>query len=193
MMHQYLYQLMYWLGLSRWDSGVTPPEVEEAFRIGDIPPGAALDLGCGTGTNVIFMAKHGRQAIGIDFVPGVIKKARDKARQAGVSELTRFHVADVTRLEKLQLPVCAYALDMGCFHGLSPEGRLLYTERLANILVPGGKYMLYTHDPRNKVGVSTGILPESVKELFVPWFDITRIERGTFRNYQSSWFWMERK
>jgi cyclopropane fatty-acyl-phospholipid synthase-like methyltransferase len=192
-MNRLIYRMMYWLRMSRWDSGVTPPEVQAAFQDGDIPPGAALDLGCGTGTNTIFMAQQGRQAIGLDFVPEAIHRARKKAQQAGVAGQTRFQVADVTRLDELHLPVVGFALDMGCFHGLSQAGRSRYAEELAKIMVAGGRYLLYTLDPRKEGGISFGIQPEVVKEVFAPWFDITRVERGAFWARGSTWFWMDRK
>src|SRR5450759_134613 len=126
MVNSLFYRLMYWLGKARWDSGITPPEVVQAFQAGDIPAGATIDLGCGTGTNVIYMAKRGRQAFGIDFVPQAIARARVKAQQAGVFESAKFFVADVTRLAHMNLPPCGFALDMGCFHGLSPQGQRRY-------------------------------------------------------------------
>jgi cyclopropane fatty-acyl-phospholipid synthase-like methyltransferase len=192
-MNQLLYRLTYWLGTSHWDSDETPPEVQEAFRAGGIPPGAALDLGCGTGTNTIFMAQQGRQAIGLDFVPQAINKARGKAQQAGVAERARFQVADVTRLNEMDLPRSAFALDMGCFHGLSPDGQRRYAAGLAKTLVPGGRYMLYTLDPRKEAGFSFGMQPEAVEAALAPWFDIVRVERGSFWSRRSTWFWMERK
>jgi len=192
-MNQLIYWLMYWLGRTRWDSGVTPPEVIEAFQIDDIPPGPVLDLGCGTGTNVIYMAQRGRQVIGIDFVPEAVARAREKARQAGVSDRVQFYVADVTRLSQLDLPRCAFALDMGCFHGLSPEGQHHYAEGLAAVLLPGARYMLYALDPRKQAGISFGILPEQVQSVFAPNFEILRVERGSFWNTGSTWFWMKRK
>ena len=121
-MNSLVYRLMYWLGRARWDTGIVPPEVVEAFQKGNIPEGPTLDLGCGTGTNVIYLAVQGRQAFGIDFMPQAVAKAQKKAQQAGVSERTQFITADVTRLKDLKLPPCAYALDMGCFHGLNANG-----------------------------------------------------------------------
>ncbi len=192
-MNRFLYRLTYWLGMTHWDTGETPPEIQEAFQRGEIPPGAALDLGCGTGTNVIFMAKQGRQAIGLDFVPEAINKARLKAHQAGVAGRAQFQVADVTRLNEMDLPRSGFALDMGCFHGLSPDGQRRYVEGLAKTLVPGGRYMLYTLDPRKEAGFSFGMQPEAVKAVFAPWFDIARVERGAYWSRGSTWFWMERK
>jgi len=192
-MNRFLYRVMYWLGMSRWDTGVTPPEVQEAFRVGGIPPGAALDLGCGTGTNTIFMARQGRQAIGLDFVPQAIQKARRKALQAGVAGRIRFEVADVTRLDEMDLPPSGFALDMGCFHGLNPAGQRRYAAGLAKTMVPGGRYMLYTLDPRKQAGISFGMLPEAVQAAFAPWFEFVRMERGTGWSGGSTWFWMDRK
>jgi len=192
-MNSFLYRLMYWLGQSRWDTGLTPPEVAKAFELEDFPPGPVLDLGCGTGTNVIFMAKQGRPAIGIDFVPEAIAKARDKAQRAGVATQTQFHLGDVTQLAQLNLPGCSFALDMGCFHGLSPEGQRRYAEELAATLIPGGRYMLYTLAPRRQAGISFGVLPEYVQAVFTPWFGIAQMERGTFWGNDSTWFWMEHK
>jgi SAM-dependent methyltransferase len=193
MMNQLIYRLTYWLRMANWDSDETPQEVQEAFRAGNIPPGAALDLGCGTGTNTIFMAKQGRRALGLDFVPGAIKKARSKARQAGVDGRVQFRVADVTRLNEMNLPLSGFALDMGCFHGLSLDGQRRYVEGLAKAMVPGGRYMLYTLDPRREAGFSFGMEPEAVEAIFAPWFGIVREERGSFWARQSTWFWMERK
>jgi cyclopropane fatty-acyl-phospholipid synthase-like methyltransferase len=185
--------MMYWFGLTRWDTGKTPPEVQEAFRAGGIPPGAALDLGCGTGTNTIYMAKQGRQAFGLDFVPQAIHKAQRKAQHAGVAGQARFQVADVTRLDSLGLPPTGFALDMGCFHGLDPAGQQRYAEGLARTLVPGGRYMLYTLDPRTQAGISFGMLPKAVQAVFASGFDIVRMERGMGWSRGSTWFWMERK
>jgi cyclopropane fatty-acyl-phospholipid synthase-like methyltransferase len=192
-MNQFLYRLMYWLKMTNWDNDETPPEVQEAFQAGDIPPGAALDLGCGTGTNTIFMAQQGRQAIGLDFVPQAINAARRKAQQAGIDGRAQFQVADVTRLDEMDLPRSAFALDMGCFHGLSPQGQRRYAEGLAKAMVPGGRFLLYTLDPRKEAGFSFGMRPEAVKAVFAPWFDTLRVERGAFWSRQSTWFWMERK
>lgn len=192
-MNALFYKLSYWLGMSRWDSGVTPPEVVQAFSEGDIPNGPVLDLGCGTGTNVIYMANQGRQAYGIDFVPQAIAKARKKAKQAGVSDQVGFLVADVTRINNLKLPRFAFALDMGCFHGLSQEGQRAYAQGLSEVLMPGGRYMLYAIEPRKETLVSFGMTPEQVKPVFEPWFEIEHMEGGSFWDRKSTWFYMKRR
>jgi cyclopropane fatty-acyl-phospholipid synthase-like methyltransferase len=192
-MNQLLYRLIYWLGMTHWEAGETPQEVREAFLYGGIPPGAALDLGCGTGTNAIYMAMQGRQVIGLDFVPEAIRKARRKAQQAGAGESARFEVADVTRLDEMELPQCGFALDMGCFHGLSTDGQRGYVAGLVKALVPGGRYMLYTLNPRKEAGFTFGMKAEDVQAVFSPWFTIERVARRGSRSRGSTWFWMVRK
>ncbi|MGH2524937.1 MAG: class I SAM-dependent methyltransferase, partial [Anaerolineales bacterium] len=81
-----------------WDSGIPAPELVRA--IADRPAGRALDLGCGTGTNVRYLAEHGWQASGVDFVPGAIARAQRKLRGLPATLL----VGDVTQLEKLPWP-----------------------------------------------------------------------------------------
>ncbi len=92
-----LFYSIYYLRKPPWDTGVTPPELEDFVQ--NHPPGRALDLGCGTGTNVIYLAQHGWQAIGVDFVKKAIHHARQKADQAGVT--VKFYADDVTHLSEI--------------------------------------------------------------------------------------------
>ena len=56
----------------------------------------SLDIGCGTGDNSIYLAKHGWQVTGVDFVAKAVDKARAKA--AADKAAVTFHQADVTQL-----------------------------------------------------------------------------------------------
>jgi SAM-dependent methyltransferase len=193
LINQLLYRGMYRLGQSHWDTGETPPEVIEAIKAADFPSGPGLDLGCGTGTHVVYMARQGRQAIGVDFVPAAIAKAREKARQAGVADLAQFTVGDVTRLPALNLPKCGFALDMGCFHGLNADDQRRYVAGLASLLLPGGLCLLYAVKPRREVGVAFGMLPEQVQAAFAPAFELQRMKTGGPWEQGSTWFWLRRR
>jgi cyclopropane fatty-acyl-phospholipid synthase-like methyltransferase len=103
-------------------------------------PGRALDLGCGTGTNALTLARHGWQATGVDFIPKAIGQARRKARQTGLQ--VDFRLDDVTRLRGISGPF-DLVLDMGCFHSLTPAGRGDYLQNLERLLAPGGTFLLY--------------------------------------------------
>ena len=61
---------------------------------GRVPPGRALDLGCGTGTNVIYLKQHGFDAVGVDWSARAIDRARKKAQAAKL--IVPLYVADLT-------------------------------------------------------------------------------------------------
>lgn len=121
-----------------WDTGVSPPELY-AF-IAAHPPGRALDLGCGTGTNVVTLAQHGWQVTGVDFAIKAIAEARRKARAANVRADLR--VGDVTRLNGVSGPF-DLILDIGCFHGLPPAGQMAYAHNVKRLLAGDGTFLLY--------------------------------------------------
>lgn len=121
-----------------WDTGVPPPELM-AF-IESHPAGRALDLGCGTGTNVITLARNGWQVTGVDFAPRAIRMARRKARDAALNVDLR--VEDVTKLEDISSQF-DLILDMGCFHSLSNQGKTDYIQNLERLLARGGTYLMY--------------------------------------------------
>ena len=122
-----------------WDSGVTPPEVNA--WLAKNPPGRAIDLGCGTGTNVITLASHGWKVLGLDFSSRAIALARKKLKQAGLQAELR--VEDVTRLDSISGPF-NLALDLGCFHGLDQKGKAAYLQHLGRLLAPQSTWLLYT-------------------------------------------------
>ena len=100
---------LWYLRRPPWDSGIVPPEVVDF--ICTHPPGRALDLGCGTGTSSLALAKAGWQVTGVDFVPRAIRIARAKAKAAGVS--VDFRVGDVTRLMRPSTAPSTPALPQG--------------------------------------------------------------------------------
>jgi SAM-dependent methyltransferase len=120
-----------------WDTGVSPPELIDFIE--KYPAGNAIDIGCGTGTNVITLAQAGWQVTGVDFVPRAIKTAKRKTRKAGVE--ADLYVRDVTDLEGISGPF-DLALDIGCFHSLG-EAKADYLAELDRILAPGGHWLMY--------------------------------------------------
>jgi methylase of polypeptide subunit release factors len=104
----------YWyFGQPPWDTGVSPPELLDFIQ--NHKPGRAIDIGCGTGTNVITLANAGWEVLGVDFAPRAVKLARQKAEQAGVQ--AQFLIRDATKLKGIEGPF-ELAFDLGCFHSL---------------------------------------------------------------------------
>lgn len=178
------FEWRYWTGRAPWDTGITPPEVIDFLQ--RTPPGQALDLGCGTGTNAITLAQRGWQVTGIDFSERALRTARRKARQANVS--VRFLRRDVTRLEDLAGPF-DFALDLGCFHSLDRSARPGYVFALARLLRPGAVSMLYAFlDPADGWPAEA-----EIREAYASTFDLAGLEHGEFDGRSSGWFtWIRR-
>lgn len=178
----------YWLYLFKrppWDTGIPAPELVRAA--GERPAGSALDLGCGTGTNVRYLAERGWRVTGVDFIPRAIDQARRHTRDhaARVTLL----VGDVTRLEQLPLPgPFDLALDMGCYHSIDAAGRQRYGRGLKHWLRPGGLFMLYAFqpDPQRKLW---GLTKEQVIAEFADGFRLVNYEQGSGR--PSAWYYFE--
>lgn len=155
-----LFYILSYFSKPPWDTGISPPELLEVINA--YPPGRAIDLGCGTGTNAITLAKHGWQVTGIDFVGRAIRKARKKARQAGVN--VDFFIGDATKTEMINGQF-DLVLDIGCFHSFSPEGKRAYIQNLRKLLAPGGIFLLYGFLLGDDSPGNTGISPEDIESI----------------------------
>lgn len=170
-----------------WDTGITPPELVEF--IATHAPGRALDLGCGTGTNVINLAQHGWQVTGIDFAGRAIRIAQRKVRMAGLKADLR--VGDVTKLAGIRGPF-DLILDIGCFHSLTSKSKRDYVHNLTQILAPGGRYLMYAFfktTDKDRFGLSQADL-----ELLGDNLTLDKRQDGTERGRApSAWFTFRRK
>ena len=79
-------------GFTPWDSGEPDPALVATVEAGTIPAGRALEVGCGTGTNALWLAAHGFDALGVDVSPLAIDRAR--AKLGGAANACRFEVLD---------------------------------------------------------------------------------------------------
>lgn len=176
----------YLVGNTPWDSGVSPPEL--VTYLDSHPPGSAIDLGCGTGTNVISMATYGWDVTGIDISRMAILLARRKIKSTGVqAKLVR---GDVVRA---QVPDTSFdlALDIGCFHSLPPVQRPDYVQSVFSMLKPGSDYLLYTFiSPEEGEGDWPRL--QEVEALFQGPFILEKVERGHFAGRASAWHWLKK-
>jgi 2-polyprenyl-3-methyl-5-hydroxy-6-metoxy-1,4-benzoquinol methylase len=182
------YLWRYQRGRTPWDTQITPPQVMAFIK--STPAGSALDLGCGTGTNAITMAKAGWRVTAIDFVPKAIREARRKARQEDLK--IDFRVGDVTRLGRLEGPF-DYALDIGCLHSLPQERHRHYANAVAQALRPGATFMLYAWLPRIWHGKPMGLAIAAVHALFEPGFIESQTIVGEESGAPSAWYWLTRR
>jgi SAM-dependent methyltransferase len=171
-----------------WDTGISPPELIQYIQ--NHPSGRALDLGCGTGTNVITLAQNGWQATGVDFAWKAIRIAHQKARRVGVQ--VDLSVDDVTRLKNLAGPF-DLILDMGCFHSLKPEQNGRYIQNIIRLLAPSGSYLLYVFFKDNPASNNPGVVEADLQSLYKELNLVQRLD-GTERGRRpSAWLTLRKK
>ncbi len=132
-------------------------------------PGKALDIGCGTGTDSIFLANEGWDVTSLDFVPKAIEMTKQRAKEAGVS--VNPVVADILEWEaphKYDL-----VLDHGLLHNMDPQNHALYRERLFKVMDDDANFVivhwLKTHpeQPVTMAGPNRASR-EEIKDFFAP-------------------------
>lgn len=164
-----------------WDTGVSPPELMDFIATN--PPGRALDLGCGTGTNAITLAQYHWQVTGVDFVSNAIKKAHHQAQQAGIQ--VDFILDDVTKLSSINGNF-DLVLDIGCFHNLAEEGKRRYIRNLKRLLAPQGTFLLYAFI-RSTDSDKTGLSEQDLATLTGQFSLISRQDGIDHGKRSSSW------
>jgi SAM-dependent methyltransferase len=118
-----------------WDTGTPDPMLVEMIESQALAPCRTLEVGCGTGTNAIYLAQHGFEVVGVDISPLAVESARAKASGAG-----RFETVDF-----LNAPPGGgfqFVFDRGCFHTFdSDHERTRFAENVAAALLAGGVWL----------------------------------------------------
>lgn len=134
-----LYELGYRFFRMPWETGPRH-ELVELVESGRILPGRAIDLGCGTGSNAIFLTQHGFEVTGVDFVSSAITQAKGKAEEAAVQ--VNFVLDDITRLQQVT-DTFDLLVDYGTLDDLLPKDRDLYVQNVIPLARPGSHFLLW--------------------------------------------------
>jgi SAM-dependent methyltransferase len=175
-------------GFTPWDTQLTPPEVQAFWQSDRLPAGnrpgqgMALDLGCGPGTNVRYLARLGFFVVGVEIAGAPLQTAvhRLQSERPDIQGRCLFVCADVCALP-FQAPFAAYALDIGCLHSLPVAVRPSYAQGVSASLLPGGYCQIYAFDTKpEQIGLRqdsvfdestsgpVGLAPGEVAQLFEP-------------------------
>lgn len=137
----------YETGQTPWDSGKPSEELQRILAEREVQPCRALELGCGTGTNAIFLAQRGFTVTALDVSPLAIDKARQKAQTAGVS--VDFRVADALALPDLG-PAFPFVFDRGVYHHLRTVNLVAFLATLSRVTKAGGLYLTLAGNANDK-------------------------------------------
>ncbi|PZE23122.1 bifunctional 2-polyprenyl-6-hydroxyphenol methylase/3-demethylubiquinol 3-O-methyltransferase UbiG [Curtobacterium sp. MCBD17_028] len=114
------------------------PYLVQAAEAG--PPGSALDAGCGTGRDAVWLAEHGWHVTGVDIAPTALERAARRAAVAEVTDAVTWVATDLTTWEperRFDLVTTAYA------HATIPQ--LALYERIGGWVAPGGTLLVVGH------------------------------------------------
>ena len=173
---QLFFKAFYRLGFIPWDGHPLAQTLKDLVE-GDaaLPARTALDIGCGTGDSSIYLAKHGWQVTGVDFVAKAVDKARAKAAANKID--VSFAQADVTRLSSEGVGAnFDLIVDNGCLHGMSDEDRDAYVREVTAVAAPQARLLLCEFIPGGSSGVP-GIDPADVERRFAT--DWTLLSSGS--------------
>jgi SAM-dependent methyltransferase len=173
-----VYRALYRLGWRVWERTAPPSDLVALVKgAAALPPGRALELGCGGGTDSIYLARHGWDVTAVDIVPEALDLARRRAREAGVAP--RFVQGDVTRLPELDIAgPFELLLDFGCLHTLPHDVRSAYVAAVSAVAGSGARFLLYGFArPPILAPMQAGLTAAEVRELFRgPGWDVVRAD-----------------
>jgi 2-polyprenyl-3-methyl-5-hydroxy-6-metoxy-1,4-benzoquinol methylase len=164
------YGLFYRIGFTPWDGHALPARLRELVEGSPpLPAGKALDVGCGTGDTSIYLARHGWDVTGFDFVKTPLDKARAKTAAAGVR--VRLQQADVTKLDSYGIGSgFQLIVDNGCLHGLSDEGRAGYVRQITTVASPNATLLMAGFSERSRTRGPRGYdRPEIERRFAADW------------------------
>lgn len=131
----------YKTGHMPWDSGLRSRELSRVVTESGIKPCRAADLGCGTGTNAVWLAQQGFAVTGFDISALALSAAQEKAEQAGV------------QIPLMQVDLCRpigdiqpfdFVFDRGCYHCARKVNLPGFLDSLKKLTHPGTKYLSLT-------------------------------------------------
>ncbi len=171
------YEIIYRYFRAPWDIG-TREELLSLVEGGRIKPCRAIDLGCGTGANAVYLAQNGFEVTGVDLSEAAIEKARARAREAGVQ--VDLFVDDLTDLRHVS-GTFDFLLDYGVLDDLRPNQRELYLRSVLPLTRSGSHYLLWGFEYAMRWWekfvpfYDVPFYPGEIEQRFGPYFEIEKI------------------
>ena len=161
-----------------WDlGGPTPAFVAYLEGPRRPEPGKILVVGCGKGHDVLLFARHGFDALGVDFAPSAVEIGTRAAQEAGLADTARFEQADIFDLPARYPAHFDYLLERACYCAIDPIDRARYVETAAALLKPGGRIIgQFFLGPQTRPGPPFAATVDELKRSFAPHFTFERAD-----------------
>lgn len=138
------YDLMYrtW---APWDAVGVREDLRRRVVAPAVPGVMALDVGCGTGANAVYLATLGYHVVGVDFSAVALARARERAGAAGVDDRCRFLEADLTAPGLLADHTGRFEVlvDASTVDDLDAAGRRVVADHLGRLARPGARLLMW--------------------------------------------------
>jgi SAM-dependent methyltransferase len=134
----------YRTGDTPWDTGQPSSELQRVAAEEHIRPCRAIELGCGSGTNAVWLAKQGFDVTAVDLSSAAISRARERAASEGVK--VSFVCADVLNLP--DLGTYDFVFDRGCYHVVRRIDVQRYQNTLRQVTHPGSAGLVLAGNAR---------------------------------------------
>lgn len=120
-----------------WNSKTPSQELIKLIETNKIKQCKALDIGCGAGTNSIYLAEKGFEVTGIDISEKAIYLAKEKDKE----KRCNFISGDVLNLyfKKKEFD---FVYDGGCLHHINKKNHQKYLDEIKRVLNDGGSFLL---------------------------------------------------
>lgn len=161
-----------------WDAGRPSSELTKAVETGTIRPGRVVELGCGSGTDAVYLAGRGFDVTAIDIAPTALRLAQEKALQAGVR--VRWLLADVLALPSLG--AFDFVYDRGCYHEVRDHNLKGYLDSVDLLSRPGTQFLLLAGNANESL-VTFGpprVTEEELRSDFSALFDFEWLRESRF-------------
>src|SRR3972149_5594437 len=138
---KWFYELVYSRFRVPWDLGPRK-ELVEVVESGRIKPCKAIDLGCGTASNAIFLAQHGFDVTGTDYSPASIALCQQRGAAAGVT--VNWIKDDLTELRHVR-GTFDFLVDWGVYDDLNQPDRVAYLRNVFPLTHAHSRFLIYVH------------------------------------------------
>jgi SAM-dependent methyltransferase len=180
-----------------WDVNETDENLLKLVASGQVFPGRALEIGCGTGTNALWLASRGFSVLGVDIAPEAIEMANRKKNGQPVS--CEFAVMDFLKEEDFSRKY-DFVFDRGCFHSFHDESqRRHFAAQVSRALSPSGIWASLigsTEGAARETGPPRRTASEVIAAI-EPYLEIVELQSVLFRtNFPSApmaWFCVARQ
>jgi SAM-dependent methyltransferase len=165
------WQSLYDQRSDRWELGRPNPSLGAHLARRTPSQGTVAVPGCGRGHDARLLAQRGNRVFGFDFVPEIIRDARELAQSERVD--VTFEDRDVFGLAAVYPGFFDGVWEYTCFCAIDPARRPEYVEVLAEILKPGGWLLACFFPMGERVGGPPFAVSEAeVRELVAARFEL---------------------